>query len=143
MKIATLVLAALVFGGAAFGAGHMSLRCHVRVPREYRKTPFNPPPNGEPEPVRYSRAYEAFWWNCVAVRAAKLDGRCPFAASGTPAASAGAVDGAMNADEQIDGLLKHHSPSKVQRYLRTLASTKEAKRAMSPYFDSPTPERVN
>lgn len=37
-----------------------NIKCVVKVPREYRKTQFNLPPNGEPEPVRYTVAYEAF-----------------------------------------------------------------------------------
>jgi hypothetical protein len=120
-----------------------NIKCVVKVPREYRKTPFNPPPNGEPEPVRYTVAYEAFWWNCVAVRAADLRGRCPFLASGTPAASAGAMDGAANAEDQIRRLQRKYAASAVQQYLNTIASQPEAKDKMRPYFDKPTPEVVN
>jgi hypothetical protein len=114
------------------------MKCVVKVPREYRKTTFNPPPNGQPEPVRYSVAYEAFWWNCVAVRAADLRGRCPFVASGTPAASAGAMDGASNAADQIRRLQRKYAASVVQQYLNTIASQPEAKQKMRSYFDKPT-----
>ena len=120
-----------------------NMKCVVKVPKEYRKTPFNPPPNGQPEPVRYTAAYEAYWWNCVAVRAADLQGRCPFVTSGTPAASAGAMDGATSAENQIRRLRRKYSASVVQKYLSTIASQPEAKQKMRHYFDKPTPESVN
>jgi hypothetical protein len=120
-----------------------NMKCVVKVPKEYRKTPFNPPPNGQPEPVRYTAAYEAYWWNCVGVRAADLRGRCPFVASGTPAASAGAMDGATNAENQIRRLRQKYPASVVQKYLNTIASRPEAKQKMRHYFDKPTPEVVN
>jgi hypothetical protein len=120
-----------------------NLKCVVKVPKEYRQTPFDPPPNGEPEPVRYTAAYEAFWWNCVAVRAADLQERCPFVASGTPAASAGAMDGATNAETQIRRLRRTYAASVIQKYLSTIASQPEAKQKMRPYFDKPTSEVVN
>ena len=120
-----------------------TMKCVVNVPREYRKTPFNPPPNGQPEPVRYRVAYEAFWWNCVAVRAADLRDRCPFLASGTPAASGGAMDGATNAEDQIRRLQRKYAASAVRQYLNTIASDPEVKQKMRPYFDKPTPEVAN
>jgi len=78
-------------------------------------------------------AFEAFWWQCIVIRADDLQARCPFAASGTPAAAEGASDGAMNAEAQIDQLLKKHSGSIVQQHLRRLASTDEARKKMRPY----------
>jgi hypothetical protein len=148
MKIgfpALLVLSACAYltGGVASADSGPSMKCRVTVPKEYRKTPFNPPPNGQPEPVRYKVAYEAFWWNCVAVQAADLEGRCPFVASGTPAASAGAGDGAINAEDQICRLRKKYSASAVQGYLKSIASQPVAKQKMAPYFHKPTPEVVN
>jgi hypothetical protein len=116
------------------------MKCQVVVPEEYKQTPFNPPPNGEPEPVRYKAAYEAFWWNCVSVRAADLQGRCKFQASGTPAATAGAADGAANADAQINALLQKYSRRAVRKYLRSISSQSEAKEKMLRYFLKPTPE---
>jgi hypothetical protein len=121
--------------------GAISIHCYVRVPSEYMNTAANPP-NGQPEPVRYALAYEAFWWNCVAVRAENLPARCPFMASGTPAASAGASNGASNAGSQIDRLLRTHVAAQVQRYLRSIASTPTTKEKLRPYFSQPTPEVV-
>jgi hypothetical protein len=112
MKVS--ITLALLFAAVASADGGLSMKCRVVVPKEYNVTPFDPPPNGQPEAVRYTVAYEAFWWNCVAVRAADLQGRCPFLASGTPGAAAGADDGAMNADKQIDRLLRKYSARSVQ-----------------------------
>ena len=137
----SMFLALTAFALLASAANGPSMKCVVKVPREYRKTPFSPPPNGQPEPVRYTVAYEAFWWNCVAVRAADLQGRCPFLASGTPAASAGATDGASNADDQIRRLQREYAASAVQQYLNTIASQPEAKEKMHPYFEQATPFR--
>src|SRR5271169_3260753 len=148
MKVGLLVLllssaGAILASAAASADGGPSIKCRVTVPKEYTKTPFNPPPNGEPEPIRYRVAYEAFWWNCVAVRAADSRGRCPFVASGTPAASASAGDGAANAENQMHHLREKYSASAVQEYLNSIASQPEAKQKMQPYFDKPTPKTVN
>lgn len=140
MKAITAVACGLALTAAACAASKITLHCRVTVPKEYRKVPLNPPPNGKPEPVRYTVAYRAYWWNCVAVRAADLKGRCPFVAGGTPAAAAGASDGALDADRQIDRLLKKDAAGKVQRYLRSIASTPTAKEEMRPYFKQPTAE---
>jgi hypothetical protein len=48
----------------------------------------------------------------------------------------------LNADAQIDGLLKRHAPLQVQRYLVSIASTLAAKEKTLPYFDKPRPEVV-
>jgi len=96
----------LLLGVVASADSGMNMRCRVNVPEKYRTTPFKVPPNGQAEPVRYKVAYEAFWWNCVTVRGSDLESRCPFTANGTPAASAGAKDGALNAEFQIEVLLK-------------------------------------
>jgi hypothetical protein len=134
---------ALLISGIGSADNGPNMKCVVKLPKEYSKPTVNPPPNGEPEPLRYTTAYEAFWWNCVAVSAADLQGRCPSVASGTPAASAGAMDGALNAESQIHRLRKKYPASAVQKYLRTIASAPETKQKMRPYFDKPTPEPVN
>ena len=136
---------ALLLSVPAFADNGPHMKCRVNVPKEYKRagTIAGPPPNGEPESVRYTVAYEAFWWNCVAVRAVDIDGRCPFGASGTPGAAAGAADGEMNADAQIDALLKKYSAQVVGTYLRSIAAQATAKEKMRPYFDRPRPEHVN
>src|SRR5882724_9306425 len=116
----------LLLGVVASADSGMNMRCRVNVPEKYRTTPFKVPPNGQAEPVRYKVAYEAFWWNCVTVRGSDLESRCPFTANGTPAASAGAKDGALNAEFQIEVLLKKHSALAVQKYLRSIALNRAA-----------------
>jgi hypothetical protein len=128
----------LLFAVVASADKGPSLKCRPVVPKEYRQTRSNPPPNGQSESGRYTVAYEAYWWNCVAVRAIELDERCPFMASGTPAATAGARDGVMNANDQIDGSLRKYSARAVQEYLCSIASRPEAKEKMRHYFDKPT-----
>jgi hypothetical protein len=111
-----------------------------RVPLEYRQTVFDPP-NGEPEPVRYKKAYEAFWWNCVFVRANDPRDRCPFTCSGTPAAVGGCANGAGDADSAIDLAIKQHGADEVVPYLKSLTKSRGAKEKLKPYFpDGPTPE---
>ena len=104
---------------------------HVVVPEEFKHSTFAP--NGDPEPVRYTKAYEAFWWNCVMVKAKDLHARCPFICSGTPAATSGCLDGSRDADEQIASLLKRFSRSRVQAHLTQFASTPDAQRGLHGY----------
>src|SRR6266566_1857925 len=80
-----------------------------------------------PERDRYTWAYEAFWWNCVMVKANDLNARCPFICSGTSGAAAGCGAGGSNAEEQISNLLEKFPASQVQNHLRSLASTPEAR----------------
>jgi hypothetical protein len=137
-----VVIFALLIVWSACADRDLEMKCLVNIPEEYQRPSVSPPPNGEPEPVRYQKAYEAFWWNCVAVRATDLAGRCPFAASGTAAASAGASDGAKNAENRISDLLRKYSEQAVQEYLRSIASQSEATEKMRHYFDKATSEVV-
>jgi hypothetical protein len=140
ITILIFIISYLTLSCASSHGPHME--CLVKVPHEYKKTLWNPPPNGEPEPIRYRKSYEAFWWNCVMVKADNLEARCPFTCSGTPAAVAGCVAGESNADKQITDLMNKYSRSEVQQYLRSLASTEEAKKMIYPYFqEAPQPEK--
>ena len=112
-------------------ASEPKITLRVVVPEEFKHSKLAP--NGDPEPVRYTKAYEAFWWNCVMVKAKDLHARCPFICSGTPGASYGCLNGSHDADEQIAGLLKRFSPSTVQAYLKQFASTPDAQRGLSGY----------
>ena len=77
------------------------------------------------------------------LKAEDLEARCPFTCSGTPAASYGCSDGALDADRQIKQLLKIHDKAKVQRYLQTLASDPEGIEKIKPYFpNGPRAEKV-
>ncbi|HTO09674.1 MAG TPA: hypothetical protein VMR86_21665 [Myxococcota bacterium] len=130
-RACALALAALACAGPG-----PSLECRVNVPALYLQpgAELVPPPDGEPEPVRYTRAYQAFWWNCVAVRARRLDARCPFTCSGTPAASDGCAEGSSDATRDIDSLLQRFPPGRVQSYLTSLAAQPEAREKLAAYF---------
>lgn len=140
-----LLLTLLTITAALGCVSHpMQISCQARVPTEFKKDPPGwKSPTGEPESVRYTKSYEAFWWNCVMVKAASLEGRCPFTCSGTPAATYGCSDGADDAERQIRQLLKFHDKMKVQYYLRTMASDQEGKQKIKPYFpDGPHAEKI-
>lgn len=111
-----------------------------KVPKEYQATQYSSTDRSvEDAPVvRYREAYEAFWWNCVAVKAESLDNRCPFMASGWPAEAAGADDGATNAWNGIHDLLQKYDAATVQAYLRKLASPAILKKKLEGRFDKPT-----
>lgn len=116
------------------------MSCKVHVPKQFQ---LDPPgwvdPNGQPERVRYAIAYQAFWWNCVSVKAIDLSANCPGGCSGTPGATWGCSDGSMDAYNRIEDLLKQFPPKQVQAYLKSIASTKEAQKAIATYFpDGPS-----
>jgi hypothetical protein len=141
----TLLLTVLIITAAVGCAPHpMQISCEVRVPSEFRRDPPGwKSPTGEPESVRYTKSYQAFWWNCVMVKAARLEGKCPFTCSGTPAATHGCSDGAIDAETQIRQLLKLHDKIKVQDYLHTVAFDQEGKEKIRSYFpDGPRAEKI-
>jgi hypothetical protein len=140
LVIATMIIVSAV----ACATNPLSISCQVRVPTEFQQ---DPPgwisPTGEPESVRYKESYEAFWWNCVMMKAVNLESRCPFTCSGTPAATYGCSDGAIDAERQIKQLLKVHDKMKVKDYLQTVASNQEGKEKIKSYFpDRPRAEDI-
>ena len=122
----------------------LSISCSVTVPENFRQDPPGwKPPNGEPESIRYTKAYEAFWWNCVMVKAGDIEGRCPFTCSGTPAATYGCSDGAIDAENQIRQALEDHDVNEVIKYLKTLAQDQSGLEKLKAYFpDGPRAEIV-
>ena len=77
------------------------------------------------------------------VKAASLEGRCPFTCSGTPAASYGCSDGTRDAEMQIRRLLRVPDKTKVGDYLQFIASDPEGKTIIKPYFpDGPRTEKI-
>jgi hypothetical protein len=137
MKRTAILLAILAFADQSGGSEPLKLSCDVRVPAAYQADPPGwKSPTGEPEALRYTRAYEAFWWNCVLVKADSLDARCPSSCSGTPAATAGCADGGGQAEDAVSRALRAHSRASVQRYLKARASEPDAKRKTEPYFPS-------
>ena len=139
--IVVVVIVTLVVG---ITADTLNLSCQVQVPKKFQQDPAGwIPPNGEPESVRYTKSYEAFWWNCVVVKAGDLGGRCPSTCSGTPAAAYGCSDGAMDAANQIALLLREHSVAEVKKYLQVLAEDPQGLSKTKPYFpNGPRAEKV-
>ncbi|HZM27331.1 MAG TPA: hypothetical protein VFB89_08235, partial [Gemmatimonadales bacterium] len=77
MKRSIVAVVALLTHGPGSASEPMRMSCRVRVPAAYQRDPPGwQSPTGESEAERYSRAYEAFWWNCIMVRADSLDARC-------------------------------------------------------------------
>jgi hypothetical protein len=140
------LLSVVVFSVTATGCGSRSpaISCAVEVPSEFRTDPSGwQSPTGEPEFVRYTKAYEAFWWNCVMVRAEDLEGLCPFTCNGTPAAASGCSAGAADADGKINRLLERHSAADALGYLRSLARSSEGASKITPYFPNGPRSRVH
>jgi hypothetical protein len=129
------LLAVLLTASVGVASEPLKLSCVVRVPAAYKADPPGwESPTGESEAQRYTRAYEAFWWNCVMLKANAMDARCPFMCSGTPAATKGCADGGAQAAEAISLALHEHPLVRVQRHLKTLATGPDAKRKTASYF---------
>ena len=128
---------AVVLSATAIGCASqaLSISCEASVPEQFQQNDDDwEPPNDAPESIRYIMSYEAFWYNCVMVKADDLDGRCLSTCSGTAAASYGCSDGAMNAEEQVEELLTNFDRPEIQLYLQTIATTDEARFITQPYF---------
>ena len=129
---------ALLLSGLALSCTEHGPRlvCRATVPPEFRHHPPNldPPPNGQPESVRYTESYEAFWWNCVMLKAEDVDARCPFMCSGTPGATDGCMQGGTEAENGVSNLLRKYSVAEVQQYLKSIATKPEVSRKIEPYF---------
>jgi hypothetical protein len=136
------LIGVLVVSATLCVAADLKLEYRVRVPREHASTETANTPTGESERDRYKADHEAYWWNCVMVKAERLEARCPVVCSGTPAASDGCTDGATSAERQIARLTNEHGAKKVQAYLRSFASTPAAKEAFAKtrFHAEPVPE---
>jgi hypothetical protein len=135
MKPLAILLVIVAIADLSAAAEPLKVSCEARVPSAYKTDPPGwASPTGESEAQRYTRAYEAFCWNCVTVKADAIDARCPSSCSGTPAAAAGCADGAVQAAVGVSMALRKHPQGEVQRYLKGLASGSEAKRKVASYF---------
>jgi hypothetical protein len=136
--IGVAVLASVCVAGCS---SHLSP--HSGVPVEYKHQPsaLTPPPNGEPEAVRYRKSYEAFWWKCAIVRSHDLNARCPSACSGTAAAAAGCGQGSGDADTDISALVSRKGPAWTQEYLKAFVKKSDGYEKIKAYFpDGPKVE---
>ena len=125
----------------SLGSDQPRLSRKVTVPPRLNGAEISP--NGETNAMRYTAAFEAYWWNCVEVKAAILDATCPFACSGNAAAAAGCADGAMGVSSDIDRLLDRFPREQVQQYLRKLAHDPAATAKTKRLFpDGPRAEKA-
>lgn len=122
IRVVITLMLSLLSVAAMAGVQGLHLECKITVPQAYQSKAHSPHFRGTSPFARYSRAYEAFWWNCVAVRAADIRARCPFVASGWPSEAAGANDGATDAIRAINRLVKEYGAARVQAYLEKFAS---------------------
>lgn len=111
----------------------------VEVPKRFRGlgayAEQGKTPTGESEEARYRRAYKAFWWRCVELKAAKLDARCPWTCSGTPGATDGCSDGSDAAVDRIDRLVERAGAEQARQQLRQAVDS-DAHRAACPAVES-------
>ena len=144
-KLFIIPILLILFSQFVIASGKLELNCNVDVPDKFKQDPPGwKPPNGEPESIRYTKAYEAFWWNCAMVKAGDIEDRCPFTCSGTPAASYGCSDGATDAENQIRDLLEDHDGNEVIKYLKTLAKDSAGLEKLKTYFpDGPQAEIIS
>ena len=119
--------------GAACTAGSPRIKPNLKVPAEFEHQDFEPP-TGESERVRYLKAYQAFWYNCVTLLSEDIDARCPFTCSGTPAESAGCANGGTEAWNQIRDSIESYGEPGTQQVLRLIAALPETKAQMAAYF---------
>src|SRR5262249_199575 len=111
--------------------------------------PNDPGPPDEVYAQSYTIAFESYCWNCVAVRAKKLDAQCPSTCRGLSAVELGCTAGAEAADFSIDKLIRRVGREKAQRKLKTLAADPVAKEKAEKYFpngpeeEKPAPEKGN
>lgn len=94
----------------------------IVVPSKYQSKIGSPGFPGTSPYERYSEAYEAFWWNCIAVRAKNIHARCPFWANGWASEADGGADGGTDADDAINEQIEKYGAARVQAYLKKLAS---------------------
>jgi len=106
MKVLKLALGVILGGAISVCCSDPHVDPHPAVPREHSRTVSDSSdPTSEPPASQYRLAYESFYWNCVALKTQDENARCPFACSGTPAASAGCSNGAMDSEKMINDLV--------------------------------------
>ena len=137
MTVMKLTLGVILSGAVNAGCSMPNVDPHPAVPAEHSRTVSdNTDPTPEPPASRYRLAYESFYWNCVALKAQDQNARCPFACSGTPAASAGCSDGAMEADKMIDDLVRRMGVERARRTLESRVAMPDAQESIRRYFPS-------
>ena len=107
------------------------------VPVEHRRTVVNSSdPTDEPPAACYRRAYQSFWWNCLAVKAEDERARCPFVCNGTSAAVEGCGAGGTEAEEMVGDLIRRVGVVNAKNRLRARVSMVDARESIRLYFPS-------
>src|SRR5215212_7610830 len=115
LRRAVLVCGALMCTGCT-----QTLAPRVSIPPEHRRGQADASdPTSEAPAVRYRMAYQAFWWNCLAVRADRADSRCPFVCSGTAAAVDGCRQGADDGERAVQELVRRLGKEDARDVLRS------------------------
>jgi hypothetical protein len=119
--------------GAACTSGSPRIKPNLTVPTEFQNQPFEPP-TGESERVRYLKAYEAFWYNCITLLSEDISAQCPSTCSGTPATAAGCANGGREAWSQIRASVESYGELRTREELRAIARQLENQAKMAAYF---------
>lgn len=135
MKPLALSVLGLFLGicGAACTPGSPRIKPSLTVPTEFDRQPFESPA-GDSERVRYLKAYEAFWYNCITLLSDDLGALCPSTCSGTPATAAGCANGGSDAWHQIKDSIEEYGEGRTQAVLRAIAVQLENQAKMAAYF---------
>jgi len=142
MKRGRFKVSATLLGIVAAACATDRPRIHIhpdlKVPAEFALQTIETPA-GESERFRYLNAYEAFWYNCLAMLAENLDARCPASCGGTPAAGAGCARGSADASNQTKDATTSYGAARTQQALRLITADPEAMAKRAAYFGERPP----
>lgn len=136
MRLAPLGVIGLVLlhpGASEGGAKAKPTFCVVGILPDERD-PNDPGPADETYAMRYTLAFESYCWNCVAVKAKRLEAECPKTCRGLSAVELGCTAGADDADFNVDQLVRQLGRAKAQKRLSALAADPTAKQKAERYF---------
>jgi hypothetical protein len=125
--------AVFAFAAAACATNAPRLKPDVKIPTVFADQSVEAA-SGETELVQYRKAYQAFWYNCVALMSEKLDAHCPTTCRGTPASVSGCANGGKDAAAGIRSSVATQGEQRTQQMLRSIASEMESKAHMAAYF---------
>jgi len=128
-----LISCLVVCGAACTAAGSPRIEPNLEVPAHFERQPVESPA-GESERIRYLKAYEAVWYNCVTLRADDLGARCPSTCTGTAATAAGCANGGTDARRQIEDAIEAHGEARTQQALRAIAARLENQAKVATFF---------
>ena len=131
--LSVLELLLCICGAACTTPGSPRIKPSLEVPIEFERQPVESPA-GESERIRYLKAYEAFWYNCITLLSDDLGARCPSTCGGTPASAAGCANGGTDAWQQSKHSIESYGEARTQQVLRAIAARLENQAKMAAYF---------